>query len=204
MKSLVQYINEAMKVLKRTKQEPSKDERSKWLKLDIHDKWFHNNFDPLYIKIEDIKDKSQENLLSIAYNLAKLEYGEKATDADILAWGDGDWEQFATAALQKNRRMWHPEYVEKYGYTFESLVNEDFGGSQFGDKAKYSEEDFKKWCSAAGKDFLFTEQGNLVLVYQNLVKPIQKDGYQIDIEHVATYNTKTHTIYTDDMSLFGH
>ena len=54
MKSLVQYINEAMKVLKRTKQEPPKEERSKWLKLDIHDKWFHNNFDPLYIKIDDI------------------------------------------------------------------------------------------------------------------------------------------------------
>ena len=121
MKDLVTYINEAMKVVipKYTDKEPAENERKDWVKLDIHDKFFTNDFPALYIKLDDINGKKEDEALSIAYNVMKDKYGTKATEADMLVWGKdvndeskNAWVQYATASLQKKTRMWHPEWSQ--------------------------------------------------------------------------------------------
>ena len=77
-------------------------------------------------------------------------------------------------------------------------------GSQFADKVKYSKEDFEKWSSEAKDLYIFAEQDNMILVYKKLDKPVEKTICRIDMEHIATYNFKTQTLFTDDVELFGH
>ena len=212
MKSLKDYINtinEAsaefaakVKGLPYTDKEPTSDQ-DKYVAINGYGKTWKDDCGPFYVKIEDLgKYTDQAGLMSVAYNFIK-DRDSKMTAAEVCAWDkdENKYMSFCYATLQKKNRSWHPEWVD--WKVNESLVNEDRLGDEFADKAKYAEEDFKKWCTAAAKGYLFTEIGNLVLIYQTLEKPIQKDGYQIDIEHVATYNTKTHILYTDDMSLFG-
>lgn len=76
---------------------------------------------------------------------------------------------------------------------FKEFLNER--KSQFKYVAKYSSNDFTKWKLAASKaksDYVYDVQGELELIYNSNNK------------HIATYNSKKHEIWTDDLSLFGN
>ena len=80
-------------------------------------------------------------------------------------------------------------------------INES-AGSKFGDQTKYSKADFEQWCEDNGRDYFISEEGNIILVYMKLDQPIKKDGYEINIEHIATYDSKKQILYCDDLSEF--
>ena len=107
---------------------------------------------------------------------------------------------FVKDIFQKKNRSWHPEWVDW-------KVNENLNESQksvFADEVKFSKEDFEKWSKEAKDLYIFAEQDNLILIYKKLEKPIEKTLCRIDVEHIATYNFKTQTLFTDDTALFGN
>lgn len=73
-------------------------------------------------------------------------------------------------------------------------------GSSFSEEVKYSKSDWEKWKKETKEDVLignYESEPNLELVYI----PNHK-GKTVD--HIATYNTKTETLFCDDIKLFGN
>ena len=82
-----------------------------------------------------------------------------------------------------------------------SKINEykEDNGS-FANEVKYSKSDWEKWKKETKEDILignYDDNPNLELAYI----PNHKDK---TMKHIATYNTKTHVLWCDDIKLFGH
>lgn len=80
-----------------------------------------------------------------------------------------------------------------------TIINEA-NNSLFSNKVKYSKSDWEKWKNTANDDVLvgnYEDDKDLELVY--IINHKDKK-----IDHIATYNTKTEILWTDDIELFGH
>ena len=81
------------------------------------------------------------------------------------------------------------------------FINEQQGGSSFKQEVSYSAADWNKWKNETrGKDIYVgtvNDEPDLELVYI----PNHKSK---TLDHIATYNIKTHVLFCDDINLFGH
>ena len=81
----------------------------------------------------------------------------------------------------------------------ESIHNES-KGSAFENEVKYSKSDWEKWKKDSIKDLFvgnYENEPDLELVYIPNHKTRMMD-------HIATYNKKTETLFCDDINLFGN
>ena len=81
-----------------------------------------------------------------------------------------------------------------------SESNQEMKGSSFSEKVKYSKKDWELWKKLTKEDVFvgnYDNEPELELVYI-------PDHTSKTVKHIATYNTKTETLFCDDLKLFGN